>query len=208
MPCPSLFPCFLSISYTDCQKSKEFDNPLRVWGPKIKATDQKRSRKVYLTPLILLKLPVANVWKQWGIWSIRCTGEVLNMFSIFCNFIWPSEMSQAQASLITLANQCVPAIHSLCPCFFLSTLTSLYNIWHVFEFKRPSGGSSFSMLIHPFVFFHLFCISFLIRTVGGPSSLCSPTHTGCSTVASQQNTWMGINLEWTCGCRWGCRKKE
>lgn len=59
-------------------------------------------------------------------------------------------------------------------------LRSLYNIWHVFEFKRSSGDSTFSMLIfsfafsHPFFFSHLFCISLLIRAVGGPSSHVPP----------------------------------
>lgn len=59
----------------------------------------------------------------------------------------------------------------------------IYNSWHIFQLKRPSGDGLFFHRISPF--FHS---SFLIA----PDSICqragdTPTHTACNTVASQQN---------------------
>lgn len=81
-------------------------------------------------------------------------------------------------------------------------LRSLYNIWHVFEFKRSSGDSTFSMLIFSFAFSHPFFSrifsafrSWLELSVGHRR----PTHAGCSTVVTQLITWLRITLEWTFG---------
>lgn len=85
-------------------------------------------------------------------------------------------------------------------------LRSLYNIWHVFEFKRSSGDSTFSMLIFSFAFSHPFffsCIfsafrSWLELSVGHRHT-SRPTHAGCSTVVTQLITWLRITPEWTFG---------
>lgn len=84
-------------------------------------------------------------------------------------------------------------------------LRSLYNIWHVFEFKRSSGDSTFSMLIFSFAFSPPFfsCIfsasrSWLELSVGHRHMSC-PTHARCSTVVTQLITWLRITPEWTFG---------
>lgn len=84
-------------------------------------------------------------------------------------------------------------------------LRSLYNIWHVFEFKRSSGDSTFSMLIFSFAFSHPFFSrifsafrSWLELSVGHRHT-SRPTHAGCSTVVTQLITWLRITPEWTFG---------
>lgn len=89
------------------------------------------------------------------------------------NFMWPTEI--CQASLMTLLANV--SQHSLCPCVFEKSLQHLTCVWiqkvkwrlHFFH------AHLFICFLSPLFFLsHLFCISLLIRTVGGPSSHVPP----------------------------------